>query len=118
MTYRCRLALLALCAALLPATAPAQWYGAPPAPHRHEARPAHAAKAAPGHRFARPHRRARHRIVIDTRKIVREPPLVVVRRRVVEDAPRVIVRRHYIEDVPPRCAEDGPRGLLTSGIWR
>jgi hypothetical protein len=38
------------------------------------------------------------RRVINTTRIVRDPPVVVETRRVVDDPPRVIVRRHVIED--------------------
>lgn len=122
---------------LVPATAQAQWYGAPraqPAPlYPYELQPGqtYAVEVAPGayvihrptaahryhyrgvrrHRrvaqwtptprpFSQPHRRndatpiarlRRHgikRTVIQTRRIVREKPVVIVHRRVVEDAPR------------------------------
>ena len=39
--------------------------------------------------------------VINTKKIVREKPIVHETTRVVEDPPRVIVRRHVVEGVPP-----------------
>lgn len=53
--------------------------------------------------------------VINTRKIVREPPVVIVHRRVVQDPPRVIERRHYVEDAPPVVETPPPRGLLRQG---
>lgn len=44
--------------------------------------------------------------VIQTTKIVRDPPVVIEHRRVVDDPPRVIERRHYVDDTPhaPRVA--------------
>jgi hypothetical protein len=44
--------------------------------------------------------------VIQTTKIVRDPPIVIEHHRVVDDPPRVIERRHYVEDTPrgPRIA--------------
>jgi hypothetical protein len=44
--------------------------------------------------------------VVQTTKIVHEPPLVIEHRRVVDDPPRVIERRHFVEDAPrgPRIA--------------
>jgi hypothetical protein len=52
--------------------------------------------------------------VVQTTKIVRDPPLVIEHRRVVDDPPRVIERRHYVEDTPrgPRIAavESGAGG--------
>ena len=41
--------------------------------------------------------------VINTTKIVREPPVVVETERVVDDPPRVIERRHVVEDAPVRA---------------
>jgi len=38
--------------------------------------------------------------VIDTKKIVREKPIVHETTRVVDDPPRVIVRKHIVEDAP------------------
>jgi hypothetical protein len=40
--------------------------------------------------------------VINTTKIVRDPPVLVETQRVVDDPPRVIVRRHIVEDAPVR----------------
>ena len=40
------------------------------------------------------------RSVINTTRIVREPPIVIETERVVDDPPRVIERHHYVEDEP------------------
>jgi hypothetical protein len=40
--------------------------------------------------------------VVNTTKIVRDPPIVIETKRVVDDPPRVIERRHIVEDVPVR----------------
>ena len=60
--------------------------------------------------------RGGRRIVVNTRRIAREKPVVIVHRRVVEDPPRVIVRRHYVEDAPPPPSKR--RGLLSRRIRR
>jgi hypothetical protein len=65
-------------------------------------------------RFDRPHRpndpalidelRKRNGMtetVINTKRIVREKPIVRETTRVVEDPPRVIERRHIVDDLPP-----------------
>lgn len=47
--------------------------------------------------------RQRHSIkreVINTRRIVRDPPVVIETRRVVDDPPRIVERRRYVEDAP------------------
>ena len=107
----------------MPFTAQAQWYGgssARPAPlypyelqgryviHRpasheypyvryfagwHHVRPRHVAK----HHVSR---HGRKRIVINTKKSMREKPVVIEHRRVVDNPPRMIERRHYVEGVP------------------
>ena len=77
-------------------------------------------------RFDRPHkkvdralveelRRRQHRNgnVINTTKIVRDPPLVVETKRYVDDPPRVIERRHVVEDAPPRSQRG--RGITVEG---
>ena len=49
--------------------------------------------------------RQRHqfkREIINTTKIVRDPPVVIETKRVVDDPPRVIERRHVVEDAPLR----------------
>jgi len=46
--------------------------------------------------------------VINTAKIVRDPPVVVETKRVVDDPPRVIVRRHIVEDAPARSRRAQP----------
>jgi hypothetical protein len=40
--------------------------------------------------------------VVNTTRIVRDPPVIIEHRRVVDDPPRVVVRRHYVEDAPRR----------------
>ena len=58
-------------------------------------------------RYAPAGRRDTGRTVIETRRVVRDRPVVIVHRRVVDDPPRVIERLHYV-DVP------AGRGLFTS----
>jgi len=66
-------------------------------------------------RFDRPHKPANRALieelrqrsqtkgtVVNTTKIVRDPPVVVEHKRYVDDPPRVIVRRHAVEDAPMR----------------
>jgi hypothetical protein len=64
-------------------------------------------------RFDRPHQPVEHRLVeelrkrvkrtvINTTKVVHDPPVVVETERVVDDPPRVIERRHIVEDEPVR----------------
>ena len=70
-------------------------------------------------RFDRPHKPVDHKLVeelrrrtqskdkvINTTKIVRDPPVVVEHKRYVDDPPRVIERHHVVEDgqpsAPPR----------------
>jgi hypothetical protein len=43
------------------------------------------------------------REVINTTKIVREPPIVRETTRVVDDPPRIVERRHIVEDLPPEA---------------
>lgn len=70
--------------------------------------------APPGPASDRPHKPADHalieelrnrgqvkRTVINTTKIVHDPPVVVETKRYVDDPPRVIERRHVVEDEPP-----------------
>lgn len=64
------------------------------------------------------HRRQVSRTVIQTRKIVREKPVVIVHRRVVDDPPRVIVRRHYVENAPDVGDAVGPHRLMTERTQR
>jgi hypothetical protein len=79
---------------------------------RHASNPARE-RAAP--RFDRPHKPANRALieelrnrsqtkgtVINTTKIVRDPPVVVETKRYVDDPPRVIERRHVVEDAPVR----------------
>ncbi len=95
--------------------------------------PKHARAAA---RFDRPHKRA-NRVLIEelrrrqhakghaagTTRIVREAPVVIEHRRIVDDPPRVIVRQDGAEDAPmdtpvePAVSEERPvgRGLLGGG---
>lgn len=47
------------------------------------------------------HRHSSKREVINTRRIVREPPLVIETKRVVDDPPRIVERRHYVDDPAP-----------------
>jgi hypothetical protein len=47
-------------------------------------------------------RRQTKRTVINTAKIVRDPPVVVETKRYVDDPPRVVERRHVVEDAPVR----------------
>jgi hypothetical protein len=42
------------------------------------------------------------RTVINTKKIVHDPPVVIETKRIVDDPPRVIERRHIVEDEPVR----------------
>jgi hypothetical protein len=78
-------------------------------------RASHLASERAARRFDRPHKRADralieelrkrqhdNRTVINTTKIVRDPPVVVETKRYVDDPPRVIVRRHVVEDAPVR----------------
>jgi hypothetical protein len=64
-------------------------------------------------RFDRPHKPVDHALVeelrnrhqakdtvINTTKIVRDPPVVVEHQRIVDDPPRVITRQHVVEDQP------------------
>ena len=66
-------------------------------------------------RFDRPHKPANRALieelrqrsqsngtVVNTTKIVRDPPVVVETKRYVDDPPRVIVRRHVVDDAPVR----------------
>ncbi len=46
--------------------------------------------------------------VINTTKIVRDPPVVVETQRVVDDPPRVIERRHIVDDAPVRSRRAQP----------
>lgn len=46
-------------------------------------------------------RRPIKRTVINTTKIVRDPPVVIETQRIVDDPPRVIERHHAVEDAPP-----------------
>ena len=55
------------------------------------------------------------RTVINTTKIVRDPPVVRETRRVVDDPPRVIERRHIVEDAPPAPARRKPAVVEDSG---
>jgi len=49
--------------------------------------------------------------VINTKKIVREKPIVHVTTRVVEDPPRVIERRHVVDELPqPPARYQAPAG--------
>jgi hypothetical protein len=64
--------------------------------------------------------RARHqskRNVINTQKIVREPPVVVETKRYVDDPPRVIERYRVVEEAPSGQAARGERdaGRRASG---
>lgn len=42
------------------------------------------------------------KIVVNTTKIVRDPPVVIETQRIVDDPPRVIERHHVVEDDRPR----------------
>ena len=61
-----------------------------------------------------------NRAVVNTTKIVRDPPIVVETQRVVDDPPRVIERHHVVEDEPasarrqPRIIENGDAGKRRS----
>ena len=62
--------------------------------------------------FDRPHKKANRelieelrkrsvkRTVVNTKQIVRDPPVVIETKRYVDDPPRVIERRHVVEDAP------------------
>ena len=58
-------------------------------------------------------RRQTNSTVVNTTKIVRDPPVVIETQRVVDDPPRIIERRHVTEDEPvrsrrkPAIIEDG-----------
>lgn len=55
------------------------------------------------------------REVVNTTKVVRDPPVVIEHRRVVDDPPRVIERHHYVEDAPAprrRKAQIEERGII------
>lgn len=67
------------------------------------------------HRFDRPHKPANRalieelrkrsqtkRTIVNSTKVVRDPPVVVETKRYVDDPPRVIERRHVVEDAPVR----------------
>lgn len=45
-------------------------------------------------------RQSAKREVVNTVKVVRDPPVVIQTKRVVDDPPRVVERRHYVEDAP------------------
>jgi len=64
-------------------------------------------------RFDRPHKPANRALIeelrkrqqvnspiVNTTKVVRDPPVVVETKRYVDDPPRVIERRHVVEDAP------------------
>ena len=80
-------------------------------------------RAAP--RFDRPHKPVDHALVeelrkrsqakttvVNTTKIVRDPPVVVETKRYVDDPPRVIERQHVVEDAPAKPR----RGLMTTDV--
>jgi hypothetical protein len=46
-------------------------------------------------------RRSGKNDVINTQRIVRDPPVVIETRRVVDDPPRIVERRHYVDDTAP-----------------
>lgn len=54
------------------------------------------------------HRGQTKRTVINTTKIVRDPPVVIETKRIVNDPPRVIVRRHIVEDAPAQSRRTQP----------
>ena len=70
--------------------------------------------------FDRPHKKADRalieelrqrslkRTVVNTKKIVRDPPVVIETKRYVDDPPRIIERRHVVEDAPraPSAVDD------------
>jgi hypothetical protein len=58
-------------------------------------------------------RQHRNGNVINTTRIVRDPPLVVATKRYVDDPPRVIERRHVVEDAPLRSHRG--RGITVDG---
>ena len=74
-------------------------------------------------RFDRPHKPVDHALVeelrkrsqtkgtvVNTTKIVRDPPVIVETKRYVDDPPRVIERRHVVDDAPAKPR----RGLITT----
>jgi hypothetical protein len=76
-------------------------------------------------RFDRPHKPVDHALVeelrkrsqtkgtvVNTTKIVRDPPVVVETKRYVDDPPRVIERQHVVEDAP--APAPSRRGLITT----
>ena len=70
--------------------------------------------------FDRPHKKADRalieelrkrtvkRTIVNTKRIVRDPPVVIETKRIVDDPPRVIERRHIVEDAPraPAAVDD------------
>jgi len=89
-----------------------------PEPHRSQAAPAprrfdHPPRHNDPALIDEPHKRAAKKKtsheVVQTTKLVRDPPVVIEHRRVVDDPPRVIERHHYVEDAPtPAYAEKTP----------
>jgi hypothetical protein len=88
---------------------------------RNRASSAASQQAAP--RFDRPHKPVDHALVeelrkrsqtkgtvVNTTKIVRDPPVIVETKRYVDDPPRVIERRHVVDDAPAKPR----RGLITT----
>ncbi len=47
--------------------------------------------------------------IINTKKIVPEPPVVVATQRVVDNPPRAIERRHIVEDLSPRVPRNSKK---------
>jgi hypothetical protein len=52
--------------------------------------------------------------VINTRRIVRHPPVIIETKRVVDDPPRIVERRHYVDDAAPAPAPGRRKQALLS----
>jgi hypothetical protein len=136
-----RLAIIVACSVLPVAAAHAQWFGsaAPVAPayaaydaqpqgpyavevapntyviHRPGAQRARCVTRKPSQRALTEglHRRSHvKRKVIETTKIVHDPPIVIEHQRVVDDPPRMIERRHVVADAPAGRGLIQPRHVV------
>lgn len=54
--------------------------------------------------------------IVNTKKIVHEPPVVIETKRYVDDPPRVIERRHYVDDDAPSAVPPKRRGKQVATI--
>lgn len=50
------------------------------------------------------------RTIVNTTRVVRDPPVVIVHKRVVDDPPRVIERRHIVDEPPVRPRREAAAG--------